>query len=132
MKRMPYLLAAGVAIGAIGLVADRSLGAAQEQETNYVVIQEFELASDLPLNASVAKLSGWVRTFRASGKHSSVRLFMHEWGTKASLYVISETTDWSALGTMFADLLESQPDFMTVPFGFSGHSDNILTEIPVE
>ena len=51
---------------------------------------------------------------------------------QVAFYIISETTDWGAIGTMFADLLAVQPDFMTTPFGFSGHSDNILTEIPVE
>ncbi len=132
MKRTSYLVAVGVACAAIGLVAGRGLAAAQEQETNYVVIQEFEIGSDMALNDGIAQLSEWVRAFRASGKHSSVRLFMHEWGSEAALYIISETTDWGAIGTMFADLLAGQPDFMTVPFGFSAHGDNILAEIPVE
>ncbi len=132
MKRTSYLVAVGVACAAIGLVAGRGLAAAQEEQTNYVVIQEFEISSDMAFNDGIAQLSEWVRAFRASGKQSSVRLFMHEWGPEAAFYIISETTDWGAIGTMFADLLAAQPDFMTVPIGFSGHSDNILTEIPVD
>jgi hypothetical protein len=45
---------------------------------------------------------------------------------------MSETSDWGAIGTMVDDLFAEIPDFMEQKWGFAGHSDNILTEIPVE
>jgi hypothetical protein len=108
------------------------LATTQAQQANYLVIEEFELGPDMSMNDGIARLSEWVRALRATGKHSDVRLFMHDWGPEAALYIVSETEDWDAVGTIFADVLAVEPDFMTQPFGFLGHSDNILSEIPVQ
>ena len=132
MKRIGIIAVVALAGVALGLVAGRGLSATAQEETNYMVIQEFTLGEGQSVNEGIAEMSDWVRAFRATGKHSSVRLFMHEWGSEAAFYIISETNDWSAIGTMFADLLAAKGEFMDEPFGFASHSDEILAEIPVE
>jgi hypothetical protein len=56
---------------------------------------------------------------------------MHEWGSAPALYIVSETQDWNAIGTIFEDLTAALPEFTAEPFGFAGHGDEILMEIPV-
>ena len=131
MKRTWLLAVVALASASLGLIGGRGLSASVQQGTNYLVIEEFEIAPDMTPNEGTARLSEWVRALRATGKHSSVRLFFHDWGPEAAFYIVSETTDWAAIGTIFADVVAAQPDFMTQPFGFAGHSDNILTEIEV-
>ena len=131
MKRIPTLLIVGIAGAVLGLFAGTAWATAQAQETTYLVIEEFGIGPDMTVNEGTERLSGWVRALRATDKHSSVRLFFHDWGPEAAFYIVSETTDWGAIGTIFSDVIASEPDFMDRPFGFSGHSDNILTEIPV-
>lgn len=132
MKRISSLLIVGIIGATLGLFSGMGWATSQAQETNYLVIEEFELGPDMTVNDGTARLSEWVRALRATGKHSSVRLFFHDWGPEAAFYIVSETADWGAIGTIFADVLAVDPDFMSQPFGFAGHSDNILTEIAVE
>ena len=132
MKRIRSLLIVGITGATVGLFAGTALATPQAQDTNYLVIEEFEVGPDMILNDGIVRLSEWVRALRATGKHSSVRLFFHAWGPEAAFYIVSETTDWAAIGTIFVDVVAAEPDFMTKPFGFAGHSDNILTEIPVQ
>ncbi len=132
MKRIPSLLFVAITGATVGLFAGTVLATPQAQETSYLVIEEFEIGPDMIPNDGIARMSEWVRALRATGKHSSVRLFMHDWGPEIALYIVSETTDWAAIGTIFADVVAAEPDFMARPFGFAGHSDNILTEIPVQ
>ncbi len=131
MKRSSMLTVTALVLVPIAATAAMRTIQTQE-ETNYLVIEEFEIGPDMIWNDGIARMSEWVRALRATGKHSSVRLFMHDWGPEAAFYIVSETTDWAAIGTIFADVVAAQPDFMTQPFGFAGHSDNILTEIPVQ
>ena len=132
MNRIGVLAVVALVGAALGLVAGRAMSASAQEETNYMVIQEFVVGPDQTLNEGIAELSDWVRAFRGSGKHSSVRLFMHEWGSEAAFYIISETADWSAIGTMFEDILAANPEFMDAQWGYASHADEILTEIPVE
>ena len=132
MKRLLSILVAVLASSSLGLLAGRSLAADQAQQTNYLVVEEFKLAPDQVPADAIARLSSWVQALRATGKHSDVRLFFHDWGPEVALYIVSETTDWNAVGSIFADVLAVEPDFMNQPLGFAGHSDNILTEIPVQ
>lgn len=132
MKRIGIIAIVALAGAALGLMAGKGLSATAQEETNHMVIQEFVLGPNQSVDEGIAKLSEWVRIFRASGKHHSVRLFMHEWGSEAAFYIISETKDWDAIGTMFADILASNPEFMSEPFGYASHSDEILGEIIVE
>lgn len=134
MKGIRSPLIVAIASLAVGLVAGTVVAKTQdeEQKTQYLVIEEFGIAPDMSMDEGIARLSGWVRALRATGKHSSVRLFLHDWGPEAALYVVSETSDWGAVGTIFADVIAAEPDLMKKPLGFAGHSDNILTEVPVE
>ena len=132
MKRIPSLLIVGATAAILGLFVGTGWTTWQPQETNYLVIEEFEIGPNMSVNDGTARLSKWVQALRATGKHSSVRLFFHDWGPEAAFYLVSETTDWGAIGTIFADVVAVEPDFMSQPFGFAGHSDNILTEIPVQ
>ncbi len=132
MKWIPSLLVVGITGITVGLFAGTALATAQAQETNYLVIEEFEISPSMSMSDGTAQLSGWVSALRATGKHNSVRLFFHDWGPNAAFYIVSETTDWAAIGTIFADVIAADPGFTTRPFGFAGHSDNILTEIPVQ
>ena len=132
MKRIGIIAVVALACAALGLVAGRGLSATAQEETNYMVIMDFTLGPEQTVNEGIAKMSDWVRIFRATGKHSSVRLFMHEWGSEGTFFIISETNDWSAIGTVFEDLVAAKSDFMDEPLGFASHSDEILVEIPVE
>ena len=131
MRRISTFLIIALASAAIGLTAGRSVAAVQAQETNYLAIEEFQLGPDQTPAEAIERLSGWVQALRATGRHSNVRLFLHDWGPQIALYIVSETNDWDAIGSIFADVLAADPGFMTRPLGFAGHSDNILTEIPV-
>ena len=131
MKRLWILTVVALGSAAIGLATGTTLAATQEAETNYMVIQDFGLAPGITPNEGIESLSEWVRAIRATGKHKSVRLFMHYWGSDRIFYLVSETSDWDAIGTFFEDLLAAQPGFMDEPWIFGSHSDEILTEIPV-
>ena len=132
MKRYSLLSVLSLVILALGVVAGRASAEAEAQETNYLVIEAFEMGPDQTMNEGIEQLSEWVRILRATGKHSSVRLFFHDWGPETAFYIVSETSDWGAIGTIFADILAEIPDFPNQKWGFAGHSDNILSEIPVE
>lgn len=132
MKRNLLLSVLALVVLTVGVVAGRAFALSQEQEKNYLVVQEFEFGGGQTLNEAIEQLSEWVRIMRDTGKHSSVRLFMHEWGPKSALYIVNETNDWDAIGSLFDDLLAEIPDFPNQRWGFAGHSDNILAEIPVD
>ncbi|MEJ2547107.1 MAG: hypothetical protein P8125_04745 [Gemmatimonadota bacterium] len=132
MKRFSLLAVLSIVILATVFMAGRASAVSEVQETNYLVIESFELGPDQTINQEIERLSEWVRILRNTGKHSSVRLFMHHWGPETALYIMSETSDWGAIGTMVDDLFAEIPEFMDQEWGFAGHSDNILTEIPVE
>ena len=129
MTRLGVALTLAV-VGSLGFVGGATTNSSQEPGTRLVIL-EFEIGPTQTPNEAISELSGWVRVARESGKHESARLYMHEWGPSAGIYVMLET-DWDGAEAFFTDLLEAQPDFMDRPFGFAGHSDNILTEIPVD
>jgi hypothetical protein len=132
VKRFSLLAVLSIVILATVFMAGRASAVSEVQETNYLVIESYELGPDQTINQEIERLSEWVRILRNTGKHSSVRLFMHHWGPETALYIMSETSDWGAIGTMVDDLFAEIPEFMDQEWGFAGHSDNILTEIPVE
>ena len=132
-KRTHILLVVGFVSAAVGVLAGVALAAAaQTQQTRYLVVEEFKIGPNMSFNEGIARLSGWVRALRASGKHGSVRLFRHDWGPEASLYIMSETENWASIGTILEDVSTAEPDILDRPFGFAGHRDNILVEIPVQ
>lgn len=103
-----------------------------QQEPNYLVISVFHLAPGRSFNDASAEVAEQVRIIRASGKYKSVRLFAHNWGSELAFYVISEPNDWASIPAGFRAILQAQPDFLDRPFRWQAHSDNILTEIPVD
>ncbi len=129
MRRTMVALAVVVAL-AVGVFAGRGLSATQEPAPNYMVVSDFELGPDMSFNEGIARLSEWIQLARATGKHESVRLFMHDWGPKTALYMVVET-DWNGVGAIFPDLVEAKPEMMDEKWGFAGHGDDIMTEIPV-
>ena len=129
MKRIGVVLSLAL-VGSLGFVGGEAFSSAQEAP-NYLVMTEFELGPDQTFNDAINRLSEWVRVSRATGKHESVRLFLHDWGPEAGIYVLYES-DWEGVGAIFPDIVAGIPGFMDQPFGFAGHSDNILTEIVVD
>lgn len=117
-------------VGTLGFVGGTTTHRSQEPGTRLVML-EFEISGTQIPSEAIAKLSEWVRITRESGRHQSAKLYMHEWGPSGSLYLVVET-DWDGLGSFFSDLEEALPNLMNEPLGFSGHSDNILVEVPVE
>ena len=131
-KALSSLVLISVFSIALGVTVGNSISFAQDQETNYLVMEKFVIAPNQTPAEAIERLSTYVRALRATGDHSSVRLFFHDWGPEVAVYLISETTDWSAVGNIFNEVLAVDTDFMNQPFGFAGHSDNIMTEISVQ
>lgn len=132
MKRY-YLLTLAIGISVVlGLVGGSALSARQQPERNYMAIVSMEVGPGMSINDGISRTSEWVRILRETGKYDSVRLFLHEWGPETGIYLLLETTDWGALGTTFADVAAADPAMVNEPWGFVGHSDNLVVEIPVE
>lgn len=129
MKRIGVVLSLAL-VGSLGFVGGEAFSSTQEAP-NYLVMTEFEIGPDQTFNDAINRLSEWVRVSRATGKHESVRLFLHDWGPEAGLYILYES-DWEGVGEIFPDIVAGIPGFMDQPFGFVGHSDNIMTEIVVD
>ena len=132
MRRYSLIAISSVALLSAGVITGYALASSQQQETNYLVIAEFELGPNQSLNQGTAQVSDWVRILRNTGKYDRVRLFFHGWGPKLGLYLVTETSDWGAIGTLYEDILAEHPEFLDQAWGWGGHSDNIMTEIPVE
>jgi hypothetical protein len=129
MRRIAVVLTL-VSVGSLGFIGGEAYSSAQ-QEANYLVMSEFEIGTGQTVNGAIEEASEWVRITRATGKHESVRLFLHDWGPKFSVYMLVQT-DWDGVGAIFPDLLAGMPDLFDQPWEFGSHTDNILTEIPVE
>ncbi len=98
----------------------------------YLYLEEFEIAPGQIPNEAIAEMTEWVKIMRESGEFTSVRLFIHNTGPRFALYLLIETDNWQSLETGFEKLLAALPEFMDEPFRWAGHSDNLLSEIPVE
>jgi hypothetical protein len=130
-------------LGAVGLVLLGGLvvvGAAAvpaQQQTpaiitgNYLYIEEFEIAPGQVPNEAVAEISEWVGIMRETGEFKSVKLYMHNTGPRFALYILAEPNSWQAIETGYEKLFEAIPDLMDRPYKFGKHSDNLLSEIPV-
>jgi hypothetical protein len=137
MTRIGALFALALAFAAGALVsgglfpAARPALAQEQQQQTYVYMEEFTLAPGQSWNGAVREISGWVRDMRATGEFRSVRLFGHHTGPSLSFYVMAETDTWQAIDAGFGKFFAGRPNMMDEPFQFAGHSDNLLTEIPV-
>jgi hypothetical protein len=67
-----------------------------------------------------------------SGHAEHWRIQEHNTGPRFALYILSEPNSWQAIETGFEKFLAARPDFMSSPLTWGLHSDNLLSEIPVE
>jgi len=123
----------------IATFASSSTVAAQEDlvedafaSANLLYIEEFELAAGAAMNEAVAEMQEWVKGYRETGEYKSVRLFFHHTGPKLAVYILLEPKSWQAIQDGQNKFFEANPELMDNPFNWSGHSDNLLTEIAVE
>ena len=126
--------ATGLATLALAFAAALPAGAQEatptpEEPRTYVALLEFSLDADQTIGGALEKLNDFGRAIRDSG--FDVRTLIHEMGATNSVYLLIETEDWNALGTLFDRVLEQMPELMTEPFGWAGHSDLIMREVPI-
>jgi hypothetical protein len=133
-----YLLVAGVLMFLLGLTASPLM---RSQETkkqvtpligeNYLYIEEFEISPGVTTNKAIAEGKDWVRGMRKTGEFKSVKLYIHNTGPRYAIYVLAEPKNWQSIETGFEKFIGSRPDFTDMPVWFT-HSDNVVSEIPVE
>ncbi len=99
---------------------------------NYLYIEEFQAPTGMTPNEAIAEGQWWAKNYRATGEYKSVRLFLHHTGPSFSVYVLLEPISWQSIETGQAKFFEANPDFMDRPWKFAVHSDNLLSEVPVE
>lgn len=97
----------------------------------YLYIEDFEIAPGQIPSEAVAAASEWVRVMRETGEFENVKLYMHHTGPRFALYVLAETSSRQAINDGFEKMFEAMPDWMDQPYEFATHSDNLLSEIPV-
>ncbi len=126
-----FALAIPAAYGAYPAVTTESV---QETITgpNYLYIEEFEIGLGTVPNEAIAKAQTWVKIMRETGEFTRVRLFVHNTGPRFALYILAETDNWQSIETGFEKLFEAIPTLMDEPITWATHSDNLLSEIPVE
>jgi hypothetical protein len=95
-------------------------------------IEEFTFAPGAVLNEAVAEMQEWVKDYRETGEYKSVRLFFHHTGPSLSVYILLEPKSWQSIQDGQNKFFEANPELMDTPFNWAGHSDILLTEIPVE
>ena len=130
MKRSAALTAVLVLSAAsVGFVGGKSQPAQQEAST-YLVLTEFTMDADQSFAQAMETMNTWGKAGQALGL--DVRTFMHEWGPSNSFYMTIETDSWDEIGTVFERMGEQMPELLTEPFGFGGHSDIIMRELPIQ
>ena len=138
MSRMLLVVVAAVVLGGGLFAPDRQRGFAQQpaqqpaqQAAALLLIEKFDIAPGQVLSQATEEAAGWVRDMRNTGEYNAVRLYMHNYGPELAVYVVAEPKSWQALKAGEEKFFAARPDLMTTPFRWAGHSDNILTEIPV-
>jgi hypothetical protein len=128
-----YLIVLCVALSVTMVLAGYRLGVAQQASPppTYLVLSSYDMAPGRTINDVVEEASGWVRGFRQTGEFNSVRLFIHDWGSGLRVFILSEPKSWQSIKTGNDKFFAARPDIFTAPFRWSGHSDDILTEVPV-
>lgn len=128
-SRTLVLMLVALTAAVAGYTTARS-GAEVEQERTYRVMLEFKMGGTQTFEGAVASATEWTQAFKTFGYDA--RLFMHEWGPSNSFYIFIETTDWNAISTIFDEVGNEMPELLSQPFGWAGHSDIIMRELPVE
>ena len=129
MKR-PLLLGLTLALlaGSVGFVSMTKDG--EQEAPTYLVMAEFTLGADQSFAEALETMNTWGQAGPALGLN--VRTFMHEWGPSNSFYMTVETNDWNEIGTLFERMVDQMPELMNEPFGWAGHSDIIMRELPIQ
>lgn len=136
-NRQGYL-ASALAIAAITVTGYTAATAQEEAPAspisgqNYLYIQEYEIGSDTVPNDAISVAQEWVKEFRETGEYKSVRLYIHNTGSRFALYILMEPKSWQALEDGANKFFSANPEIMNQPFNWGGHSDNLLSEIPVD
>ena len=127
------LIAMAVALmGSSSITAQEDLIEESFAADNLLYLEEFELAPGVIPNEAIAEALGWARTYRATGEYKSVRLFVHHTGPSFALYLMLEPKSWQAIQDGQNKFFEANAEMMDTPFNWATHSDNLLSEIPVE
>lgn len=98
---------------------------------NYLYMQEYVVGPDMTPNEAVARGSEIVQAMRETGDYRSVRLYIHNTGPQMGIYVLAEPNSWQAIETGGNKALQAL-QFMSQPWAWASHSDNLMSEIPVE
>lgn len=128
-----YLTAVVTALSATMVLGGYRMGVAQQSAPppTYLVVSSYDMAAGRTINDVIEEASGWVRAYRQTGEFNSVRLFVHDWGSGLRVFVLAEPKSWQSIKTGNDKFFAARPDIFTSPFRWAGHSDDILTEVPV-
>ncbi len=134
---VPGLVAAitAIAVGGtllLGQQQQQRQGAAQILGPNYLYIEEFQFVPGQVPNQMIAEAQGWVKAMRNTGEFKSVRLFIHNTGPAFALYILAEPNSWQAIETGFEKFFAAYPNMMNEAQRWGPHTDNLLSEIPVQ
>ena len=102
------------------------------EAANLLYIESFELAPGAVPNEAIAQAQGWAKSYRATGEYKSVRLFVHHTGPNFALYLMLEPKSWQAIQDGQNKFFEARSEEMDKPFNWANHSDNLLSEIPLD
>jgi len=83
------------------------------------------------MNKAIAEGKDWVVGMRKTGEYKSVKLYIHNTGPRFAFYILAEPKNWQSIETGAEKWIASMSDFGDRPVRFT-HSDNLLSEIPVE
>lgn len=132
--RSIFILLLAVSLASMAMTAE-----AQETEpetafsgSNYLYIQEFEIATGTVINEAIAEAQEWARSYRETGEYKSVRLFLHHVGPRLALYLFLEPKSWQAIVDGEDKFFAANPELLDEPIAWGTHSDNLLTEIAAE
>jgi hypothetical protein len=132
-----------VVLAVVALVTVAGVGSpliwAQEKESEspvfgpkYLYIAEYEIGTGQSVNEAIAECTKWVKGMRETGEFLSVRLYMHNTGPRAAVYILAETKSWQAIEDGHEKWMAAMPGFLDTKWKFGTHSDNLLSEIEVK
>lgn len=133
-RRAAALVTVIVTASVAMLLGGYELGAAQQASPppTYLLLSEYDMAPGRSINDVIQETSGWVKGFRQTGEFDWVRLYIHNYGTGLRMFIVAEPKSWQAIKNGEEKFFAARPDIFTAPFRWAGHSDQILTEIPVK
>jgi hypothetical protein len=98
---------------------------------NYLYINELEIPPGRTPNECIEEAIKWVKALREGGEFKSVRLYIHNTGPMFALYLLAEPNDWASMEKGFEKALTGL-GVMEKPWNWGRHTDNLISEIPVD